>query len=245
MIRAHAPRPRALTSEAGQALIPLARSATPFAALAAAAALVFAWLCDAVGDRAGITAIDLPVATWFASHRTVTEGHAGLLVARATGPAVLVALTLLISGLMWWRSERRRSLLLTASVVVAYAAGGIAKLAEHRARPGTPINLAPEGEPSFPSGHVLVVSTLVGVLLAFSWHRLARAGRAVATAVAVAAVAAVSLDRIVVGAHWLTDVVGSLDLGLVIVAIVAAGERVSRGAVQPLDEREVSPRTAR
>ena len=223
MIRAQASRPKALAPEV-QALLPLARGTAPFAAVAVAAALVFAWLCDAVGDRNGITAIDPPVALWFAAHRTVVEGQAGLLVARTTGPAVLVALTLLLSGLLWWRSERRRSLLLTSSVFVAYAAGGLAKFAEHRARPGTPINLAPEAEPSFPSGHVLVVATLAGVLLVLTWHRISRAARVLAAAVAASAITVVALDRLVVGAHWITDVVGALALSLVIVSIAAAVE---------------------
>lgn len=198
------------------------RSATPYAVVALAAATVFAWLCDAVGDRDGVTMVDAPVASWFATHRTVGEGHVGLIVARATGPLVLLLVTALLAGAMWRRGERGHATVLGVSVVGAYGLGGLAKFVEHRVRPAAPINLAPEAEPSFPSGHVLVVSTIVGVLLVLAWQRLSRAARLGAASVAVASVLAVALDRLVVGAHWLTDVVGAVALSLVIVACAAA-----------------------
>lgn len=194
------------------------RDAAPFAGIAAAGAIAFAWLCDAVGDHDGITAVDLPVARWFAEHRTAFEGQVGLLVARATGPAVLVVLTLLVSGFLWWRSRRQDAVLLSAGVALAYTVGGITKFAEHRARPAAPINLAPETEPSFPSGHVLVVTTLVGLLLLITGHQVHGRARAISGIAAVLVIGVVAVDRLVVGAHWATDVLGSIPLALVIVA---------------------------
>jgi len=132
------------------------------------------------------------------------------------------------ASLLWWRGQRRGSVLLAGSVAVAYASGALAKLGEHRARPVAPVNLAPEGEPSFPSGHVLVVSTIVGVLLLLVWDRLARAGRVVASVAGAALVAVIALDRLVVGAHWLTDVVGALALAAVVVGLTAAIHRLTR-----------------
>lgn len=210
-----------------------ARAAAPAAAIVVLGSLVLAWLCDAVGDRDGITAVDRPVAAWFASHRTPGDGQAGLLLARATGPAVLVVVTVALAVWLLRRGRRLDAQVLAVGVVAAYAAGGIAKVAEHRARPGAPVNLAPEGEPSFPSGHVLAVATLVGILLLLAWGRLTRSSRVVAIVLAVAAVLAVSVDRLVVGAHWLTDVLGSLALSAVVVGSAACVLLLARPRAAP------------
>ncbi len=197
------------------------RALLPFAVIAGAGAVLFAALCDAVGDHNGITAVDRPVSAWFAAHRSVTEGHLGLLLAKATSPAVLIALVALTAVLLRWRGLRLESTVLAAGTVLAYGVGAVAKLSEHRARPLAPVNLAPETEPSFPSGHVLVLTTVAFLVLALAWRHLSRAGRIAGTALAVAATAVISADRLVVGAHWLTDVVGAVALAAIIVAVAA------------------------
>lgn len=180
--------------------------------------LGFTWLSDGVGDRDGATYIDAPVAGWFAHTRTAAEGSIGLLLAKATSPAVLILATALVVVVLWLRGRRQASVILGASVFVAYAAGAVAKVLEHRARPVAPINLAPELEGSFPSGHVLVVSTIAFVGLGLAWAHLSRNARIVASIMATAAVVVVALDRLVVGAHWLSDVLGSLYLASMIIA---------------------------
>ncbi|MSV72586.1 MAG: phosphatase PAP2 family protein [Actinobacteria bacterium] len=52
-----------------------------------------------------------------------------------------------------------------------------------------------------------------------AWSYLTRRRQILATVSVVLAVMLVSLDRLVVGAHWLTDVAGSLALAVIIVAI--------------------------
>lgn len=196
------------------------RSLLPFLALAAVGGLVFAWMCDAVGDRNGVTALDGPVSLWFAGHRSLTEGNLGLVLARATSPAVIIALLVVTSFALRRRGLRRESALLAVAGLLAYAAGAVAKLGEHRSRPLAPVNLAPETEPSFPSGHVLVVTTIAFVALALAWSHLSRSGRLVATAAAVASSLVIAVDRLVVGAHWVTDVVGAVALAAVIVSVI-------------------------
>lgn len=194
----------------------------PYATVAVVAAALFAALCDQVGDRDGITSVDGPVARWFALHRSLGEGHLGLLLAKATSPAVLVALVGAAAVLLWWRRHRVPAVMLVTAVVAAYATGFVAKYGEHRARPLAPINLAPEGEPSFPSGHVLVISTIVGVALLLSWRHLGTVGRVLGVVAGAGVVALIALDRLLVGAHWATDVLGSLTLAAAIVATAAA-----------------------
>lgn len=202
------------------------RALWPFGIVAVTGGFVFAWMCDVVGDRNGVTAVDGPVSVWFASHRSAGEAHLGLLLAKVTSPAALVALVLGAAALLYWRGHRVESTVLAGSTFLAYAVGALAKMAEHRARPVAPVNLAPESEASFPSGHVLVVATIAFVALGLAWARLSRAGRVAATTVAVTVTLAIVLDRLVVGAHWLTDVTGSLALAAVIVSVVMAAHRL-------------------
>jgi len=206
------------------------RALLPFAVVAVLGSLVFAALCDAVGDHNGITAVDQPVSLWFAAHRSLTEGHLGLLLAKATSPAVLIALVALTAVLLRWRGHRLESALLAAGTVLAYAAGALGKLGEHRARPLAPVNLVPETEASFPSGHVLVVTTVAFLALALAWRHLSRAGRIGGTVLAAATTVAISTDRLIVGAHWLTDIVGALALATVVVATTSAAYSWLRAA---------------
>lgn len=202
------------------------RALWPLAALATAAAIVFAWLCDAVGDHDGVTAIDGPTAGWFAAHRTLSEGQLGLLIARATSPAVLIVAVIVAAVVARRLGRDLEATLLVAATGLAYIVGAIAKVGEHRARPTSPVNLAPESEPSFPSGHVLVITTVALVALALGWSHLSRPGRIIATTAAVTAIAVVCVDRLVVGAHWLTDVAGSLALATILVALTISAHRL-------------------
>ena len=62
--------------------------------------------------------------------------------------------------------------------------------------------------------------------LGLAWSWLGRAGRVAATSGAVIATVAVAVDRLVVGAHWVTDVAASLALAAVIVSVVLVGHRL-------------------
>ena len=74
---------------------------------------------------------------------------------------------------------------------------------------------------SFPSGHA-TVSTVVLAFLAFLLGRgRSRAAQVVIAVIAGVYVALVAFSRLYLGAHWLSDVLGGLSLGLTWVAFVA------------------------
>jgi undecaprenyl-diphosphatase len=126
----------------------------------------------------------------------------------------VVPATALVTVWAWFLfRDRDRRLVLFApiAVLVPFLAGRVLKSAVHRQRPSTS-TLLREINASFPSGHAtssaalaLTVSLLL-VAAAVSWRRPA--------IVALAAYAfAVSLSRLVLGVHYLTDVVGGICLG--------------------------------
>lgn len=186
----------------------------------AAMAGVFFWLVVSVLSLSGPIVADGPVSLWFSTHRTLDEGRFGLTIAGMTSPAFLTGAVLVAGAVLYWLGRRLEAVTLVAATVIAYGLGAVAKFAIGRARPVSPVNLAPESEPSFPSGHVLVVVTVAFVALGLAWTHMGKAGKVVGTVIAVVVTVAMAIDRLVVGAHWLTDVVASVALALVVAAVV-------------------------
>jgi undecaprenyl-diphosphatase len=87
-------------------------------------------------------------------------------------------------------------------------AGGVATVAKSffdRVRPGAGLAIQFDLEPSFPSGHVAFVAVAGGCLL------LVYSGRRVLTVLLIMLITAfTAFERLLVGAHWFTDVVGSM-----------------------------------
>ncbi len=97
----------------------------------------------------------------------------------------------------------------------------------------------PLGEPTgpfghaFPSGHVTLSATVYGLTAVLLARELAPPRRWLAYAAAAALVLPVALSRLYLGAHWLTDVLGGLALGVAWVAAVGIAYRRHRPARLP------------
>lgn len=196
------------------------RDVVPIVVAGAALAFLFLWLVFVVVSSRGSVVDDGPVSVWFSAHRTLGEGQFGLTVASATSPAVLCGAVVVAGVVLFFRGWRLEAVTLVVATVMAYVVGAAVKFAVARPRPLSPVNLSPESEPSFPSGHVLVVATVAFVALGLAWGYLGKVGRILGTVVAVAVTVLIGVDRLVVGAHWLTDVVASVALALALVAVV-------------------------
>jgi undecaprenyl-diphosphatase len=115
-----------------------------------------------------------------------------------------------IAGVVLWRARRRR---LAATVVIAVLGTGLwsslGKLVVDRHRPSFAHPVASAGGLSYPSGHALTsfVACGVAVVLCFG------AARRWPLAPALLVVAAVGTSRLLLGVHYLTDVIGGWLLG--------------------------------
>lgn len=81
--------------------------------------------------------------------------------------------------------------------------------------------IAAPGLHSFPSGHVAVITTIYGLLF-YLWFRSSKnwLERIVAIAFATVWIGMISMSRLVLGAHWPSDVIVSLGLGLSWLAVL-------------------------
>ncbi len=116
-----------------------------------------------------------------------------------------IAVICLASVLLW---PRQRPSAVALPVVMAGAGllQHVAKWAVDRPRP----NLDPWG---FPSGHVLTVVVLFGIL-AYLVGGMAKGRRSVGVALWAAIVGAVGFSRMYLDAHWFSDVLGGFAIGL-------------------------------
>ena len=146
------------------------------------------------------------------------------------GHLFLLPATLLVALGLRSRGHWISALLFSGSVVGGFALNSLLKVTFHRARPDLWQALVAEHTYSFPSGHAAMSTVFFGGLAAVALH-LSKRPVVRVTALVLAAVAAVTISatRVYLGAHWTTDVVAGMMVGLfwVIVAAVAT-ERVAR-----------------
>ena len=143
---------------------------------------------------------------------------------------ILFPSTLLLLAV--FRRARERWWLWVALMVTAPAAEGLLKIAIARARPEGPAF-------GFPSGHATASAAFFGAVLYLAGS-LPPTSRRLVRALAVACMILVGLARIMLRAHWPSDVLGGIALGLALASVAAllnsvdaeAGGRVAH-AVPP------------
>jgi undecaprenyl-diphosphatase len=202
-------------------------------AVGGAAALAGVWattfLYDAVAGRDGISRLDRPVLRRAMRLRSPVVDGAAAGVARVFGPIGMPALSLLAGGAI---AARVRDPLPLATVVVAGAGsllmtiGG--KDVVDRHRPPERDAIPPfEHSPSFPSGHTLNATVVTGAVAYLLMLEQRSNGAQVATASAATAVAAgVGLTRVLLGAHWFTDVLTGWAAGVGWLGVVITTHRL-------------------
>ncbi len=94
-----------------------------------------------------------------------------------------------------------------------------------RARPVVDDPVSQSGGYSFPSGHATNAAIIATTLVILLWPLLSTAGRRVAIALGVVWVALTCLDRVFLGVHYPTDVIGGVMLGGGLVLASYAGFR--------------------
>lgn len=140
--------------------------------------------------------------------------------------ATLVALAVV---LYWFGAEsrrQRRALVIAIGVAALAVSAGLKGIFAHT-RPTLPFAPADYGGYSFPSAHALGSAAVYGALAAF-----ARTGtRFQRYAIAGTIVLLVAFSRVVIGVHYLGDVVVGVVLGFLLVALVVRSDDPSPEAI--------------
>ena len=137
----------------------------------------------------------------------------GIEVAFALLP--MSAATLALAAVLWSRNHRRAAAYAVGVMVVATVAFRLVKLAIGRDRPVWQIDEYLHDSPAFPSGHATSIAAFatVGVVVVLMLARKSAVRRLVGGLAAVLVVV-VSLDRVLLGRHYPTDVLGGVLLGV-------------------------------
>jgi hypothetical protein len=161
-------------------------------------------------------------------------------ISRLTGPG-LFPVVLGAVAVLALRRRLREGLVVAIGTLSAWGVSGLLKLALGVPRPRAKLVGAVYSSFGFPSGHALVTLVALGLI---AWAFLRRAARAAqaSAAVATALVTAVTgLARVIVDAHWLSDVLGGIAFGIVWLALAV---RVGRHVLDEASASQVSRRSA-
>jgi membrane-associated phospholipid phosphatase len=226
---------RALATAAVETARRIGAHGTLIAALAASIAMVVllsflaSRVYDAVTERDGIAALDVPVLHAAIGLRSpVTDGISGA-VAYVFGPVGMPILAVLALGVL---AVRRRSwtpvILVTAAGIGSLLMTIAGKDIIDRHRPLLTDAIPPfEYSPSFPSGHTLNAMVIVGVVAyLLILRRRSPAARIALGVAAFVVVIIVGLTRILLGAHWFTDVLAGWLLGAAWLALIITAHRL-------------------
>ena len=191
--------------------------------------LLAAQVYDVVSEDQALGAVDEPVLDAAVALRTPARDAA---VNAFTDLGGVVGMSVLAVVLTVALAVARRSW--TPVLLMSIAASGsvlltvLGKDLVGRTRPPAALAVPPlETSPSFPSGHTLNATVLIGMLAYLALLGTARAWlRWTVVVSAVLFVLAMGLSRVYLGHHWLTDVVAGWLVGVGWLATVVTGHRI-------------------
>jgi membrane-associated phospholipid phosphatase len=162
--------------------------------------------------RTSLHSVDVEVNHW------IPTIQSGSLTVFAQGIALvfdtpsLAVLSLLISGVLFWKNHKPEGLLLLAALGGDALFVAALKALEHVARPTN--NVVFDTGFSYPSGHSAGVVVFGGMLAYFAWRHWCSTRSRVLIGVGLGAVVGVvGFDRAYLSVHWLSDVLGGWLFG--------------------------------
>jgi membrane protein DedA with SNARE-associated domain/membrane-associated phospholipid phosphatase len=197
---------------------PEAKGLSILASLLIIATGLFALLLGAVLEGTALAQADYAVLQSLQSLRTPWADHMMVYFSQLTDSATVYALAAGVLAFLLWRGHRRTTLYWLAAISFALLASPLLKYGLQIPRPDVVAN--PPGSYSFPSGHTLKAVVLYGFLSVIITRPIHSRWRWLPYAIASALIAAVAISRLYLGVHWLTDILGSITLGLAWVSLL-------------------------
>ncbi len=183
-------------------------------------ALIFVVACVLVATGATwLTDIDESVAQ---SAYDVSAGHGTFIavleaVALWAGPTAIRVLLVAVAIVLWVRRQRVLAVWVVSTGVVEIVLAPLAKAVFDRPRPLWKVPLTDIGQSSFPSGHAAAAGMLATIAILVSIILTGRGWkRRLIIACWVIVGVLIASDRILLGVHYLSDVIAGLALGSLI-----------------------------
>lgn len=134
-------------------------------------------------------------------------------VSAAGGPTSWRVLTVVTALVLFWRRRRHPAALVAVTMVGAAMLSGGTKALVGRPRPVVAVVVDSAPGKSFPSGHALTSFVAVGRLVLLLWPACSTRQRALLLTTAAVLVTSIGFSRLVLGVHFLTDVLGGWLIG--------------------------------
>jgi undecaprenyl-diphosphatase len=192
-------------------------------------AFLVAHVYDAITERDGIASLDQPMLHAAMRARTPGLTDFAAAIAYLFGPVGMPCMAVAAILVLSLRRRSYTPLILIAGAGVGSLLMTIAgKDIIGRHRPPLAAAVPPfEYSPSFPSGHTLNATVIAGVVAYLIWlHRSTISARIACITAATLIAITVGLTRVLLGAHWFTDVVAAWLLGAAWLAIVVTAHRL-------------------
>lgn len=196
------------------------------------AALAVGWVLDTVDENRGFARWDESAAAWGSKHATSSAVDVLEFITQFGGTGWLLGIMAVV-GLVRWYVDRRPSALFYLAVVgvgVATLNNGLKYLID-RERPNV-VRLTGFGGSSFPSGHTAAAAACWAGMALVIARRRSRPVRTVAAVAAMVITAGVAASRVLLGVHWLTDVVAGAVVGwtwFVLITVLFGGRLLRFG----------------
>ncbi len=201
-----------------------------------------------VRSDSSLLGVDRSVAPWGEQHMTGFSRWTVDFVTSLGATRFIVVATLVVLGVEMLRRPSRWVPVFLAAVAIGQTLlSSEVKSLVDRARP-TVSPIAHTLGPAFPSGHTTAAAACFAAFALVLGRGRSRNTRAVLAGVAVFVACAVAASRVLLGVHWLTDVLGGLALGWAWFAVcsIAFGTRLLRAgppAEVPARVDEAAPGT--
>lgn len=197
----------------------------PLLAPVLACLLLLAVLAQQVLAQGALTRVDQQLTLMLAAHRQPWLTPAMLWIADAHENVPLLAFTALVALWRVWRHDRAALRMLAVVPAGMLLNVGLKHLLQ-RPRPELPEPLVHLATFSFPSGHAVASTVFYGALCALVFTRVrSPVLRVLAALVGVVMVLLVAFNRVYLGAHYLSDVIAGIAVGLVCLALFWTWQR--------------------
>jgi len=188
------------------------------------ASWLFGGIAEDVATGDPLTVIDVRVANWFHGHATPVLTQCMLFITNLHGPAAISVLMALATLYLAWKRDWYWLICLLVTVPSGMLLNVLMKFAFHRARPSFDHPLLVVSSYSFPSGHAAGTTLYYGVLAAMMVTKISTwRSRVIIVLTTMALIFVVSLSRVYLGVHYLSDVLGGFAEAMAWLALCLVG----------------------